>query len=135
MLSRLHLFKLSFLATFPFCHFSQVSRILPCQVEGFPSYFPLWFFFLGYPKYQPFACELLLFKPSGSLLHHCVFEKDIYVLRFLCFLVPFSSVSIPFWLRCTSQGSQAQFFLLDSLWSSDLGGLGSFFSSLCFMGS
>ena len=95
MLSRLYLFRLSFLAAFSFCHFSQVSWILPCQVEGFPSYFPLWFFFLGYPKYQPFACELLLFKPFGSLLRHCVFEKDISVLRFLCFLVPFLSCLNP----------------------------------------
>ena len=95
MLPHLYLFRLSFLAVFPFCHFSQVSRILPCQVEGFPSYFPLWFFFLGYPKYQPFARELLLSKPSGSLLHHCVFENDISVLRFLCFSVPFLSCLNP----------------------------------------
>ena len=95
MLPYLYFFKLNFFATFPFCHFSQVSRILPCKVEGFPSYFPLWFFFLGYPKYQPFAYESLLSKPSGSLLHHCVFEKDISVLRFLCFLVPFLSCLNP----------------------------------------
>ena len=71
---------------FQTCHFSQVSRIFPCPVEGFPSYFPLWFFFLGYPKYRPFAHELLLSEPFGSLLHHCVLE-DISVLRFLCFSI------------------------------------------------
>ena len=95
MLPHLYLFKLSFLAAFPFCHFSQVSRILLCQVKGFPNYFPLQFFFLGYPKYQPFARELSLSKLSGSLLHHYVFEKDIYVLRFLCFLVPLLSCLNP----------------------------------------
>ena len=91
MLPHLYLFRLSFLAAFLFCYFSQVSRILPCQVQGFPSYFPSWFFFLDYPKYQPCAHELLLSKPSGSLLHHCVLEKDISVLRFLLFLVPLLS--------------------------------------------
>ena len=40
MLPHLYLFRLSFLAAFLFCYFSQVSRILPCQVQGFPNYFP-----------------------------------------------------------------------------------------------
>ena len=93
MLPHLYLFRLSFMAAFSFCHFSQVSRILSCQVKGFPSYFPLTF--LGYPNYQPFAHELLLSKPSGSLLYHCVFEKDISILRFLCFLVPLLSCLNP----------------------------------------
>ena len=61
MLPHLYLFRLSFLAAFPFCYFFQVSRILPYQVKSFPSYFPLWFFFLDYPKW------LLKFAPSWIL--------------------------------------------------------------------
>ena len=70
-----------------------MSQILFSQVKGFPNYFSLTF--LGYPKYQPFAHELLLSKPSGSLLYYCVFENDISVLRFLCFLVPLLSCLNP----------------------------------------
>ena len=77
ILPHLYLFKLSFLAAFPFCHFSQVIRILLCQVKGFPNYFPLQFFFLGYPKYQPFARELSLSKPSIFTASLCLWERHI----------------------------------------------------------
>ena len=45
--------------------------------------------------YRLFIHELSLSKLFGSLLHHCVLEKDIYVLHFLYFVVPLLSCLNP----------------------------------------
>ena len=118
-------------AALPFCHFSEVSQILPCQVKGFPNYFLLWFIFLGSPRYQPFVCMLLLSKLSGFLLHRWAFEKDIYVLRFLCFFYSLFELSQSHF-GCAAHprdprplavsGIPAQFFLLNSFGPLNLAG-------------
>ena len=58
-LLNLTLFKLNFFGYLSFCHFFQVSRFHPYQVESFPSYFSSWFFFSGLPE-VPAPCSWIV---------------------------------------------------------------------------
>ena len=70
---------------FPFVIFLEWANSISARLKVFPSYFPSWFFFLGSSRYQPFVHELLVPKLSNSFLHHWVADKDVSVLRSLCF--------------------------------------------------
>ena len=119
-----HLFRFSFFGYLSFCHFSWVGWFHPCQVESFPNYFPLWFFFLGSPRYQPFVHDLLV--PS-SLIPFCIIG---WLIKMYMFFAP--CVFWAFLLSCLnlilallhfpktpgfwqSLGILAQFLSLDSL--------------------
>lgn len=58
-LLNLTLFRLDFFGYLSFCHFFQVSRFHPYQVESFPSYFSSWFFFSWLPE-VPAPCSWII---------------------------------------------------------------------------
>ena len=88
----------------------------------------------GFPEIPPPLFMNGYSKPSGSLLHHWVLEKDTSVLRSLCFFgTPFGlSQSNLSYAACPEDPellatSRDPSLVLNSLWSSKLGRLGLFF--------
>ena len=135
MLPHLYFFKLNFFVAFPFVIFPKWVESFPAKLKVFPVTFPY-----GSSFWVTLSTSLLLVSccSPNPLVLCCITVclRRTYLSFVSCyFWFPSWAVSISLWLRCTSQGSQAQFFLLDFLWSSDLGKLGPFISSLYFMGS
>ena len=90
-LQNLTFFRLCFLDVFPFVIFPKWANSIPARLKVFPATSFHGSSFLDSLRYQPLVHELLVPKHSGSFLHHWVADKDIFVLRSLCFLAFFLS--------------------------------------------